>query len=236
MIIAGLFASVLFIGLILGDWFYFVRLSPDAVRYGCSVARTQDRWTSSNLIALRDRFTADGVLMLPHGVARFYPDLSQIAIRPQYRLFSIGFRTAWPIKGLIYLSTENQTVGALCVKRIPWSSALITLVWLALVSIGSLAFIVTYASEGGFASLQGVLLGVGLIAGAALVLAAGVVTVVVSYRLENSRLMQVYEELRETLEGLSDPESGSATRQTSSGSDRIRQAGPGPIGCAPARK
>jgi uncharacterized membrane protein YciS (DUF1049 family) len=236
MIIAGLFASVLFIGLILADWFYFVRLTPDAVRYGCRVARTQDRWTSSDLIALRGQFTADGLLMLPHGVARFYPDLSQIAIRPQYRLFSIGFRTAWPLKGLIYLSTDNQATGALCVKRIPWSSALITFFWFALVSIGSLGFMVTYAMEGGFASLQGVLLGVGLIVGAALVLAAGLATVVVSYRLENARLMRVYDELRETLEGLSCSESGAATPETSSGSGRIRQAGPGPIGYAPARK
>jgi hypothetical protein len=236
MILAGLFASVLFIGLVLGDWLYFGQLTPDAIRYGCSVARTQDRWASSNLIALRDRFTADGVLMLPHGVARFYPELSQIAIRPKYRLFSIGFRTAWPIKGLIHLSPDDQTMGALCVKRIPWSSALITLIWLALVSIGSLAFIVTYASDGGFASLQGVILGVGLIAGAALVLAAGVVTVVMSYRLENSRLMTVYDELRESLEGTSLSGSGSATLQTASGSDRIRQGDPGPIGCAPGRQ
>ncbi len=43
MLLAGLFASVLFIGLILGDWFYFVQLTPDAVRYGCSVARTQEQ-------------------------------------------------------------------------------------------------------------------------------------------------------------------------------------------------
>ena len=201
MILAGLFASALFIGLILGDWFYFIQLTPDAVRYGCSVARTQDRWTSSTLATLRDRFTADGVLMLPHGVARFYPELSQIAIRPQYALFATGFRTAWPIKGLIYLSTDNQAMGALCIKRIPWSSALITLVWFALVSIGSVVFVVTYVGDGGFDSLQGVLLGLGLAAGAAIVLGAGLLTVLMSYRLENSRLARVYEELREALEG-----------------------------------
>lgn len=201
MILAGLFAGVLFIGLILGDWFYFIQLTPDAVRYGCSVARTQDRWTSSTPETLRNRFTADGVLMLPHGVARFYPELSQIAIRPQYALFATGFRTAWPIKGLIYLSTDDHALGALCVRRIPWSSALITLVWFALVSIGSLTFVVTYLGDGGFDSLQGVLLGVGLTVGAVLVLTIGLVTVILSYRLENSRLTKVYEELREALEG-----------------------------------
>ncbi len=200
MILAGLFAAVLFIGLLVGDWFYFIRLTPDAIRYGCSVARSHDRWTRSTLATVRDRFKADGVLMLPHGVAWFYPDLSQIAIRPQFRLFSMSFRTAWPIKGLIHLSAADQTVAALCVKRIPWSSALITLLWFALVSTGSLTFAITYALQGGFTSLRGVLMGAGIIGIAFLVLAFGLVTVVFSYRLENSRLTKVYDELREILE------------------------------------
>lgn len=201
MILAGLFAGVLFVGLIVGDWFYFIRLTPDAIRYGCSVARSRDQWTRSDLSSVRDRFAADGVLMLPHGVAWFYPELSQIAIRPQYRLFSMGFRTAWPIKGLIHLSSGDQVLAALCVKRIPWSSALITLAWFLLVSLGSLAFVVTYAMQGGFTSMSGVLMGAGIIGIALLVLAFGLVTVVFSYRLENSRLTKVYDELREVLEG-----------------------------------
>ncbi len=212
MILAGLFAGALFIGLIVGDWLYFVRLTPDAVRYGCSVARSQDRWASRSHRELCDRFAADGVLMLPHGVARLYPDLLQIAIRPQYRLFAMSFRTAWPIKGLIHLSTHDRTVGALCVKRIPWSSALLTLIWFAVVSVGSLTFVYSYAMDGGFASLQGLLLGAGLIIVALLILALGLVTVVLSYRLENSRLTKVYNELRETLEAPLVAESSSATR------------------------
>ncbi|MDX2252864.1 MAG: hypothetical protein NW202_11285 [Nitrospira sp.] len=211
MVLAGLFASVLFIGLILGDWLYFVRFTPDAIRYGCSVARSQERWTASTIETVRNRFSADGVLMLPHGIARFYPDLSQIAIRPRYRLFSIGFRSAWPVKGLIHLSAGNQAMDALCVKRIPWSSALMTLLWFGVVSIGSLVFVVTYAWDGGFASLEGVFMGVGLVAGALLVLAAGLVTVTMSYRLENNRLMQVYEELRDALEGPTHPTPDSIT-------------------------
>ncbi|MDH5639957.1 MAG: hypothetical protein OEY28_01580 [Nitrospira sp.] len=205
MTLAGLFAGILFLGLILGDWLYFVRLTPDAIRYGCNVARSQDRWTSTTLASLRDRFNRDGVLMLPHGVARFYPEQSQIAIRPQYRLFAIGFRTAWPVKGLIHLSPDDHTLGALCIKRIPWSSALITLLWFALVSIGAVLFVIAYARDGGFASLQGVILGVGLVAGAMAVMGIGVVTVVISYRLENSRLTKVYDELREVLEGTPQP-------------------------------
>jgi hypothetical protein len=205
MVLAGLFASLLFIGLILGDWLYFVRFTPDAIRYGCSIARSQERWTASTIETIRNRFSVDGVLMLPHGIARFYPDVSQIAIRPQYRFFSIGFRSAWPVKGLIHLSAGDQAgdhvIDALCVKRIPWSSALMTLLWFGTVVIGSLVFVITYAWDGGFASLEGMFMGVGLVAGAVLVLAAGLVTVMMSYRLENRRLMNVYEELRDALEG-----------------------------------
>ncbi len=200
MVLAGLFASILLIGLILGDWLYFVRLTPDAIRYGCRVARRQDEWQWNAPAAVRDRFTPDGVLRLPHGVAWFYSELSQIAIRPQYRLFSMSFRTAWPMKGLIYLSTTDQTMGALCVKRIPWSSALITGLWFLLVASGSLSFVVMYAMEGGFTSLRGLLMGTGVIAIALLVLASGLVTVALSYRLEDDRLMKVYDELREVLE------------------------------------
>jgi hypothetical protein len=200
MILAGLFAGVLFLGLIVGDWWYFIRLTPDAIRYGCTVGKRFDHWSESPLEAVRDRFNAEGVLMLPHGVARLYADMSQIAIRPQYRLFSRSFRTAWPVKGLVHLSVDNETMRALCVKRIPWSSALITLVWFALVSLGSLTFVIQYALEGGFASLGGILVGVGIIGLALLVLTFGLVTAALSYRLEDSRLMKVFEELRDALQ------------------------------------
>ena len=199
MILAGLFASALFVGLVVGDWLYFIRLTPDAVRYGCRVANRSDQWPGTALGAVRERFTPNGVLMLPHGVAWFYPELSQIAIRPQYRFFSRRFRTAWPVKGLIHLSPHEQALGTLCVKRIPWSSALITFMWFALVSIGSLAFVVQYAMEGGFASLGGALVGIGIIGLAGLVLAFGLVTLALSYRLEDTRLMKVYDELRDAL-------------------------------------
>lgn len=199
MVLAGLFAGLLFIGLIVGDWLYFIRLTPDAIRYGCRVARNPDQWSGTSLTTLGDRFTSDGVLMLPHGVAWYYPQLSQIAIRPQYRLFSRRFRTAWPVKGLIYLSPQDHSLNTLCVKRMPWSSTIISLLWFALVLIGSLTFVVQYAMEGGFASLGGTLTGVAIIALAALVLAFGLVTVALAYRLEDSRLMKVYAELRDAI-------------------------------------
>ena len=43
MLLAGLFAGALLLGLIIGDWLYFVRLTPDASRYGCGVARMFSR-------------------------------------------------------------------------------------------------------------------------------------------------------------------------------------------------
>lgn len=199
MILAGFFAGLLFIGLIVGDWLYFIRLTPDAIRYGCRVATTPDQWPGAALTSLGDRFTPEGVLILPHGVAWFYPQLSQIAIRPQYRFFSKRFRTAWPVKGLVHLSQQDGSLNTLCVKLMPWSSTLMTLLWFALVLIGSLTFVVQYAMEEGFTSLGGTLTGVAVMALAALVLAFGFVTVALAYRLEDSRLMKVYAELRDAV-------------------------------------
>jgi hypothetical protein len=196
MMLAGLFAGFLLLGLILGDWLYFVRLTPDAGRYGCGVARTVDRLSLQSLTRLQARVDGDGALTLPHGIARYYPALRQIALRPRYHLFSVGFRTAWPLKGLIHLTADAQAVNAVCIKRIPWSSAIITFVWFLLVGVGTTAFMITYGIQGGFESLSGVLMGAGILGIGLLVLAFGAVTVMLSYRLENSRLAQVYEELK----------------------------------------
>lgn len=196
MILAGLFGGVMCLGLILGDWLYFVRLTPDASRYGCTVARSRDRFGEADAARLRACFDTNGALTLPHGMARYFPDLQQIAIRPQYHLFSMSFRTFWPLKGLIHLTPDEQAFATVCIKRVPWSSALLTLAWLLTVSVGTLTFMVDYAMQGGFASLTGVLMGAGIFGIGALVFVFGLVTVVVSYRLENSRLSQVYAELK----------------------------------------
>ena len=194
--LAGLFAGVLFLALILGDWLYFVRLTPDAGRYGCGIARTIDRFSPQGLMRLEARVDAEGALSLPHGIARYYPDIRQIALRPQYRLFAMGFRTAWPLKGLIYLMPDEQGIRAVCIKRIPWSSAIMTLIWFLLVGLGTTAFMITYGTQGGFESLSGFLMGAGILGIGLLVLAFGMVTVMFSYRLESSRLAQVYDELK----------------------------------------
>ncbi len=201
MVLAGLFAAVLCLGLILGDWIYFARLTPDASRYGCGIARTKGLLPSDTLARLQERCDGNGAVTLPHGIARYYPDLRQVALRPQYHLFSMSFRTAWPLKGLIHLTPDDTAVSTLCIKRIPWSSALITLVWFLLVGLGTTAFLITYGVNGGFDSLSGVLMAAGILGIGLLVLAFGTVTIVFSYRLENSRLMTVYEELVDVIEG-----------------------------------
>jgi len=200
MMLAGLFAGALLLGLVFGDWLYFVRLTPDAGRYGCGVGRMADRLSPHSLTRLKSLVATDGSLMLPHGIARYYPDLRQIAVRPQYHLFSLGFRTAWPLKGLIHLTLDEHAVHAVCIKRIPWSSAIITLIWFLLVGGGTTAFMIAYLTQGGFETLSGILMGAGILGIGLFVLAFGVLTVILSYRLENSRLVQVYEELKAVVE------------------------------------
>jgi hypothetical protein len=201
MILAGFFAGALCLGLILGDWLYFVRLTPDASRYGCGVARTHDRFTHTTMKQLADRFDAGGLLTLPHGTARLFPDLNQIVIRQKYRLFAIGFRTLWPLKGLISLSPEGDAVSVLCRKLTPWSTALLTGIWFALVVVGTVGALIALFLESEMASLSGGVLAFGIVGLGLVFLVSGAITVVFAYRLENARLTMVYQELREVLEG-----------------------------------
>jgi len=201
MILAGFFAGALFLGLVLGDWLYFVRLTPDASRYGCGVARTHDRFPHTTMKQLADRFDGEGLLTLPHGTARFFPDMNQIVIRQKYRLFAIGFRTLWPLKGLISLSPEGDALAVLCRKLTPWSSALLTGIWFVLVVAGTVGALIALFLEGEMAALGGVVLAIGIVGLGLVFLLSGAITVVFAYRLENARLTTVYEELREVLAG-----------------------------------
>lgn len=196
MMLAGIFAAVLLFGLILGDWLYFARLTPDASRYGCRVARCEDCVRHISPDGVRRAFGADGARALPHGMARYFPESQQIAIRlPKWR-----YRTLWPVKGLIHLRPGDDGLSLLCIHRIPWSSAILTLVWFVTVALGTLAALISYAAEGGLADKGGVLVAAGISVLGAFFLAAGIVTVVLSYRLEQGRLTQVYQELREVLQ------------------------------------
>jgi len=201
MIFAGFFAGALFLGLILGDWLYFMRLTPDASRYGCGIARAQDRFTHKTMTELASRFDAGGLLILPHGTARLHQDLKQIVIRQHYRLFAVGFRTLWPLKGLISLSPEADALTVLCRKLTPWSSALLTGIWFVVVFVGMVGALISLFIEGQMEAPGGVVLAIGIVGLGVVFLLSGAITVVFAYRLENSRLMTVYQELREVIEG-----------------------------------
>jgi hypothetical protein len=203
MLFAGLFAGALCLGLILGDWLYFMRLTPDASRYGCGIARSHDRFTRTTMTQLAERFDAAGFLMLPHGTARLYQDLNQIVIRQKYRLFAMGFRTVWPLKGLIFLAPEGDALSVLCRKLTPWSSALLTGFWFILVAVGTVGALISLFVEGELAAVGGMVLAFGILGLGAVFVLSGAITVMFAYRLENARLMMVYQELREVLEGTS---------------------------------
>jgi len=200
MILAGLFAGALCLGLILGDWLYFLRLTPDASRYGCGIARTHDRFTHTSMKQVADRFDAAGLLTLSHGTARFFPELNQIVIRQQYRLFAMGFRTLWPLKGLISLSPDGDAVSVLCRQLTPWSSALLTGMWFVLVVVGTVGALIGLFIEGEMAVPGGVVLAVGIVGLGLVFLLSGAITVVFAYRLEKARLMTVYQELLNVIE------------------------------------
>jgi hypothetical protein len=212
MILAGAFAMVLFVVLIIGDWMYFARLSSDASRYGYGIGQVQDQVASSGVQQLMRSFDTNGFLSLPHGVARMFPEANHLVIRPTYRLFSMRFRTAWPLKGSIEWASEGNGLTLTCTKRVPWSSSILTFLWFSLVGAGTLGFLMAYLMEGGFESLGGLLLGVGVTAVGLIVVAFGLLTVTVAYRIENTRLMQVYTELRAV--ALGEPNHPSGLRYT----------------------
>jgi hypothetical protein len=127
------------------------------------------------------------------------PDERRILLRSQPSRFSSRFHTAWPLKGAIEWDREDGTLRLRCVKLMPWSSALLTLLWFAIVGVGTLAFIVKFLAGDDGLSLGGLLLVLGVTAVGLLVLVFGLVTASLAYRLEDQRLMQVYQELRSAL-------------------------------------
>ena len=195
MLLAGSFAALLFILLILADWVQFTRRSATGTLYGCRVARTAPHLSPLSRTSLANRFDPQGVLHLPHGMARYFQEDGRILVRPHDRLSARVFRTAWPLKGCVEVQPDGERTQLTCIKRMPWSSALITLLWFLLVAGGTLAFFIAYSIGGGLGSLGGVLMGVGILGLGLLVLAFGLVTVSLAYRLEDQRLMQAYTEL-----------------------------------------
>lgn len=198
--LATVFGALLFVALIIGDWYQFTSLHGGTSRYGFGVARRRDLLTIQPA-HLHTVFGQHRALQLPHGVARWFPEQAVIVVRPSYRLFSLRFRTAWPLKGTIDIASDPQQGGLVftLVKRIPWTSAILTMGWLTLVAMGTLMFVVMFWIDGGFRSAGGVLLALGIVALGLLVLAFGMILLSLAYRLEDQRLMHVYRELQTAL-------------------------------------
>ncbi|MBA3965765.1 MAG: hypothetical protein H0X47_08310 [Nitrospirales bacterium] len=202
MMFAGIIAILLFLGLIIGDWFQFTTLKSWACRYGCPLAHRRNALDSHPASPISDAFHKSDALPLPHGIARWVEDRQVIVIRPYYQLFSLSFRTAWPLKGTIDVSSDGSQLLLHLSKRIPWSSAILTLIWLLFVIGGTLTFVVLFILDGGMSTIGGIFWVVGITALGLLVLAGGVILLSFAYRLEDSRLMQVYQELLDALTAL----------------------------------
>jgi hypothetical protein len=205
MLLPSIFAMVMGLALIIGDWFQFTTLKPWACRYGCPLARRKDLLPKPKE-SFPQLFKTNSTIPLPHGVARWVPDSQTIVIRPYYKMFSLRFRTAWPLKGTLDYHFQDDHLQLHLSKRIPWSSAILTSLWLLFVIGGTLSFVGMYAIDGGFGTVGGVFWAVGMIALGLLVLAGGVILLAFAYRLEDSRLMQVYEELTAAIEAKGKPE------------------------------
>ncbi|HEX9153961.1 MAG TPA: hypothetical protein VF819_00275 [Nitrospira sp.] len=200
MVLAGFFAAILFLGLLVGDRLYFRTLSAEASRYGCRVGRQEDRVDAADLAQIRACFDGLGVLALRHGVARLFLDANRILLRPRYHTLW-AFLWLWPMKATIDLRIEGDSIVLSFTKRIPWCSAILTGAWFLIVGLGTVVTLISYVVEGGLAKSGGVLIGAGILTLGLIFLFSGLVTVVMANRLENSRLTRVYEELREVIEG-----------------------------------
>ena len=70
------------------------------------------------------------------------------------------------------------------------------------VGVGTLATVISFVVEGGLGSSAGVLMGGGILTLGLLFLFAGVVTVIMAYRMENDRLARLQREFVETCGGM----------------------------------
>jgi hypothetical protein len=202
MILAGMFAVVLFAALVLGDWLYFSSRSAQAGRYGCRIGGGEDGKPWPPMPELARHFGAGDGLRLRHGAAQLFPEAQLILLRSHHGTLPRRFRTAWPMKAALHCApAADGSTTVIYSKRIPWSSAILTVAWFLLVGLGTLAFALMYFSGGGLASLSAFLMGLGILGIGLLVLAFGLVTIAFAYRLENHRLTQAYDELRQTLSG-----------------------------------
>ena len=175
----------------MADWRAFSRKTSAAVTYGVAVERRQEV-----LPLRRGLFDADGILQLSRGWARLFPEQRAILLQPDLKQFGVAFRTAWPLNGFVHYAALEQPEPVTITKRMPWSSVILTALWFLTVAGGTLAYVVSYAMAGGMSSASGAFLAVALSGLGLLVCLFGLLVVVVAYRLENKRLMALYEEFR----------------------------------------
>jgi hypothetical protein len=69
------------------------------------------------------------------------------------------------------------------------------------VAVGTVGAVISLFIEGEMTAPGGTVLAFGIIGLGAVFLLSGAITVVFAYRLENARLMMLYQELREAIEG-----------------------------------
>jgi hypothetical protein len=151
------------------------------------------------LVIPRERFNAEGRLALPRGSAQLCANQQAILLLPDWKRFGLKFRTAWPLNGVLYYRALDMASPAMLVKRMPWSSAILTAVWFLTVAGGVLVYLISYGQAGGFFSAGGVALGVVLAILGLVVLLFGLIVVVSAYRLETKRLLVLYDEFRKSL-------------------------------------
>lgn len=200
MMLAGLFAGALFLGLLVGDRWYFRTLSAEASRYGCKVGRGAARLDAISPTQIHTRFDKLGLLPMRHGVARLFIERNCVLLRPRYPTLW-AFLWIWPMKATIDLQPDGEAVVLASTKRTPWASAILTGVWFLIVTVGTLATIVSYVVEGGLASSSGVLMAGGILTLGLFFIFSGLVTVVMAYRMENSRLARLQQEFEEVVTG-----------------------------------
>ena len=198
--LAGIFGGLLLLLLLLGDWYQFTSLRPITAQYGFGIARRKDYLDDLDPGTLLKQFGKSGTIELPHGIACWFGDQEVITLRPYYQLFTVRFRTAWPLKGTIEFHRTKAGVEFYMTKRMPWSSSVITMAWLGLVVIGTTAFLIMFGVDGGFSSAGGLLMAFGVGGLGILVLLFGLIMVSLAYRLEDARLMEVYQELQDALQ------------------------------------
>lgn len=200
MMLAGLFAGALFLGLLVGDRWYFRTLSAEASRYGCRVGRGAARLESMSLIRIHACFDQLGLLPMRSGVVRLFSESNRLLLRPRYPTLW-AFLWIWPMKATIDLQTDGEAVVLSLTKRTPWASAILTGTWFVIVTIGTLGTIISYAVEGGLGNSGGVVMAGGILTLGLFFIFSGLVTVVMAYRMENSRLALLQQELVEVLNG-----------------------------------